>query len=441
MPSPVAVSPVVPQWIAALLGRGHPAAQPALAQLVTALLSAQRLTATALMRALLSDPTVPARQRQKRVARALARPWLTPAVLPPRLVRAALALVPDPTPHLALASGRLGRWEVFTLGVVWHGRVLLVGWAVLPYPLPKGAFPPTVCALLAQVAAAWPADHAAPHRVADRGFPRTRFVATRGRLGGEFTVRRRATAVVTLGGQRQVVKESIAPATAGTGTSQPATYGSGRQAAAGRLVVGRGLPVLAWHQRDDGSAQVRARLPVRRAQHVATTRGRGVRRDAPTADRGVVLFPTQPTWRAAVQSSRRRWATEGSDRDAQTGWEGQSGWDLGGAVARLADTEAVARVVGLWAGAAAAELARRPGRPERRPDRAGGRPRVEHHRPAERVGARPPHPHRPQRAPPPLALADPRCGGGAPRRPATPARPRPALRCAPAPSRAQGGVT
>jgi hypothetical protein len=349
MPSPVAVSPVVPQWIAALLGRGHPAAQPALAQLVTALLSAQRLTATALMRALLSDPTVPARQRQKRVARALARPWLTPAVLPPRLVRAALALVPDPTPHLALASGRLGRWEVVTLGVVWHGRVLLVGGAVLPYPLPKGAFPPTVCALLAQVAAAGPADHAAPHRVADRGFPRTRFVATRGRLGGEFTVRRRATAVVTLGGQRQVVKEAIAQATAGTWTSQPATYGSGRQAAAGRLVVGRGLPVLAWHQRDDGSAQVRARLQVRRAQHVATKRGRGVRRDAPTADRGVVLFPTQPTGRAAVQSSRRRWATEGSARDAQTGWEGQSGWALGGAVARLAETEAVARVVGLWA--------------------------------------------------------------------------------------------
>src|SRR3712207_5821393 len=118
MPSPVEVYPVVLQWIEALVGPGHPAAQAALAQVVTALLGGQRLTATALMRALLSDPTVPARQRHKRVARALARPWLTPAFLTPRLVRAALALTADPTPHLALDSVRLGRWEVFTVGVV-----------------------------------------------------------------------------------------------------------------------------------------------------------------------------------------------------------------------------------------------------------------------------------------------------------------------------------
>lgn len=351
MPSPLEVYPVVQQWIAVLVGAGHPAAQPALAHLVTALLGSQRLTATALMRALLSDPTVPARQRHKRVARAMARPWLTPAFLTPRLVRAALALTHDPTPHLALDSVRLGRWEVFTLGLGWHGRVLLVGWAVLPYPLPRGAFTPTVCALLEQVAAAWPADQAAPHLLADRGFPSKRFFATLHRLGWAWTVRLRATDVVqVMGVGRPVtVKEQIAAATVGIWTSHPASYGTDRLAVAGTLVVGRGLPVLAWHQRDAGSARARARLLARRAHHVATKGRRGLVRQAPSTDRWVVLFTTHPGWRPALASYRRRWATEGSYRDAQSGWDGQSGWDLGGAVARLTKADAVARVVGLWA--------------------------------------------------------------------------------------------
>src|SRR5947209_13354029 len=71
--------------------------------------------------------------------------------------------------HVTLYSVRCGAWEVFSLGVVWEGRVLPVGWTVLPYPWPKGRFTPTVCALLRQVAAAWPADRPA-HLLADRAF-------------------------------------------------------------------------------------------------------------------------------------------------------------------------------------------------------------------------------------------------------------------------------
>src|SRR2546428_12419415 len=116
------------------------------------------------MPAFASPLPVPARQRYKRVARAGTRPWRSPAWLVPRLVPAALALVPaerDGVTHLALDSVRCGGWEVFTLGVVWHGRVLPVGWAVLPYPWPKGRFTPTVCALIRQVAAGLPAERAA----------------------------------------------------------------------------------------------------------------------------------------------------------------------------------------------------------------------------------------------------------------------------------------
>jgi hypothetical protein len=340
---------MVVRWIEVLLGPGQTWAVAALAQLVLALLRGQRLTAASLLRASVSDTAVPARQGYKRLARALARPWLTPAFLTPRLVRAALALVPEARPTLALDSVRLGGWEVFTVGVVWHGRVLILGWAVLPYPWPKGAFTPTVCALLAEVAAAWPADRAAPELLADRGFPSKRLFTTVARLGWAFTVRLRATDGVVVAGVRQTVREAIARATPGTFTAGAATYGTGRQATVGTLVVGRGLAVLAWHQRDDGSARARTKQATRRDHHLASKRGRGVRRRAPETDRWLVLFTTHSGWRPALSSYRRRWATEGSYRDAQSGWDGWSGWDLGGAVARLRDREAVARVVGLWA--------------------------------------------------------------------------------------------
>ncbi len=90
--------------------------------------------------------------------------------LTPLLVRAGLRLVPDAEVLLVLDSTRADRWEVFTLGVRCHGRVLPVAWSVLPYPWPKGQFTPTVVALLERTLAAWPPDRPV-HLVADRGFP------------------------------------------------------------------------------------------------------------------------------------------------------------------------------------------------------------------------------------------------------------------------------
>src|SRR5438552_14670903 len=135
--------PLIEAWIQALPSSCglHATTWSALAHLVTELLVGQSLRPTALMRAFSSALPVPARQRYKRVARAWTRPWLSPAWLVPRLVPAALALVPaerDGVTHLALDSVRCGGWEVFTLGVVGHGRVLPVGWSVLPYPWPNG---------------------------------------------------------------------------------------------------------------------------------------------------------------------------------------------------------------------------------------------------------------------------------------------------------------
>src|SRR5215204_3806875 len=117
------------------------------------------------------------------------------ALEPRGRLRAAVALVAPEGPgataglrHLALDSVRCGPWEVFTLGLVWQGRVLPVGWAVLPYPWPKRQFTPTVCALVRQVAQAWPAATPAPHLVADRAFPSRRLFGTLQAVGWGWTI-------------------------------------------------------------------------------------------------------------------------------------------------------------------------------------------------------------------------------------------------------------
>src|SRR4029077_2417483 len=70
---------------------------------------------------------------------------------------------------------------------------------------------------------------------------------------------------------------------------------------------------------------------------------------ARATDPWVVLLSSQPSWLAAVRSYGQRWATEGSYRDAQGGWDGRHGWDLETTLARLTDSRTVERVVGLWA--------------------------------------------------------------------------------------------
>jgi hypothetical protein len=118
MPSSPELYPLVCAWVQALPAPTslHPAALRAVAHLVTALLIGQSLRPSALMRALPSPLPVPACQRYKRVARAWTRPWLSPAWLTPRLVRAALAWS-APTPPAARRRGcPIWRWIACTAG-------------------------------------------------------------------------------------------------------------------------------------------------------------------------------------------------------------------------------------------------------------------------------------------------------------------------------------
>jgi hypothetical protein len=327
-----------------------------LAHLLTALLIGQSLRPAVLMRALLSPNPVPARQRYKRVARSLHRCWLSSDWLTPLLVRAALALVkPDPIgsptaglTHLALDSVRCGGWEIFTLSVVWHGRGLPVGWAVLPYPWPKNQFTPTVCQMLRQVGAVWPPDRPA-HLVADRAFPSLQLFQTLRGIGWAWTVRLRAASWVTVKGQPQRARALLAEAQIGSWKVLVGFYGSGPTAVAGRLVVGRGLIVLPYHQRREGSLRQRARQRLERERELVFKHPGHPPAASLQTDGWAILFTSHTTWQQASLSYRRRWATEGIYRDAQGGWDGRQGWDLERVVARLKESIQVEHVVGLWA--------------------------------------------------------------------------------------------
>jgi hypothetical protein len=271
--------------------------------------------------------------------------------LTPCLVRAVLALVPPDgwgsstagLTHVALDSVRCGSWEVFTLGVRCHGRLVPLSWAVLPYPWPKGQFTPTVCALLRQVGAIWP-DARPAHLVADRAFPGQKLFRTLRALPWGWTVRLRAPMHVHAQGQDLLVRALLARARPTGWSVWPGAYGWGAQGVPATLVVGRGLPVLPLHQRTAGTQRHRARRQAER-QRVKAQRYASVHE----TDAWMVLCTTHPTWQAAVRSYRGRWATEGSYRDAQSGWDGQHGWDLEPVLRQARTAGQVERVVGLWA--------------------------------------------------------------------------------------------
>ena len=106
----------------------------------------------------------------------------------------------------------------------------------------------------------------------------------------------------------------------------------------------RGLAGRPAHQRTEGSRRHRA---ARRAERRRVVGYRYT--SVAETDPWVALCTTHATWQEAVRSYRKRWATEGSYRDAQGGWDGQHGWDLEPVLAAAADAGQAERLVGLWA--------------------------------------------------------------------------------------------
>lgn len=356
MPSLAPLYPALASFVQALEWIPNVTARAAMVHLLCSLLVAQSLHPADLMRATLSPLRVPACQRYRRVARAWMRPWLSPSVLTPVLVRAVRALLsvvpPERAPDggwvLVLDSLRCGPWEIFTVGVAWHGRALPVSWAVLPYPWPKRQFTPTVCALLRRVAAAWPADQPV-HLLADRGFPSRELFATLRTLHWGWTVRLRAMSYLTVEGRERWAKELLQARAKPTWRSWPCSYGTGPQAPTGTLIIGQGLPVLPWHQRTVGSLRHRAAQKAARRRHLQSKHPGQPADDSLETDAWVILFSSADQVHAVAHGYRRRWTTEGTYRDGQSGWDGRHGWDLEAVIARQRAPEAVERLVGLWA--------------------------------------------------------------------------------------------
>jgi hypothetical protein len=333
-----AVYPLVAGVVHALLGGRHAAMAAAVAPLVWALLRGQSLHGADLARALPELSAAGARQAQRRVRRALGRVSLGSWSLTPGLLRAALRLVPEAEVTLVLDSTRCVRWELFTLGVVCHGRVLPVAWAVLPYPWPKGRFTPTVVDLLDRTLAAWPPDRPV-HLVADRGFPSRPLFGCldgwRARRPLGYTIRLRGTDYVRLADGAAVRVGDRARAAADGWRGWPASYQRrGPAAATAHLVVGRGTPSYPAHQRGPADAARRAARAARRLAHV---RSKG---QDPAADRVWALLSTHAAPADAVAAYARRFRTEGTYRDLKA-------WDLEPVAARATDAQHLDGLLGL----------------------------------------------------------------------------------------------
>ena len=326
-----------------LLGPLQAATRASVAELGVAVLLAQSLHPADLARALPGLRAAGARQGMRRVRRVLGRPVLTGAALTPRLLSVALRLVPGDEVMLILDSTRCRRWELFTLGVLFGGRVLPVAWAILPYPWPKGRFTPTVVTLLDRVLAAWPPARPV-HLLADRGFPSLKFFRclegwrTRRPLG--YTIRLRAGDWVRLADGRAVKLADLERGiVAGAWAARPAAYQQrGRVSPPATLVVGREDPTYPAHQRGPADRARRLARATRRRAHVLS-KGQG---RAPETDRVWALLTTAATAAAGVAAYRRRFCTEGTYRDLKC-------WDLEAVAAHEADAAHLDGLVGLAA--------------------------------------------------------------------------------------------
>lgn len=319
--------PLVAAWVEALGVDTQRCRRAAVALRLTALLLAQTVRPSGLLRAL-PNPARPARQAYQHLARGWTMPGFTAERLTGVLVAAVLTLTRPAAPYLVLDTVRCGRWEVLTVGLVWHGRPLLVGWQVLPYPWPKHRFTPTVCTVVRQVAAVWPATAPRPHLLADRGFPSQPLVRTLAAVGWDFTIRLRASDMVTVAAPYRSVRSLIAAATFEGWRQDRGGFGMPGDQERAWVVVGHGLPVLRHHQRDGGSARARQR----RAQHKVRD---AKRHRASAVEPWVVLLTTVPTTLGAVRAYAQRYHIEGTYRDLQTGWDGQHGWNLEQTLARV----------------------------------------------------------------------------------------------------------
>jgi hypothetical protein len=308
------------RWVKYVLGSTHTTVVLTVAWAVLCLLVAQRVTSAALARALPAAQAGSGRSCLRRVRRWWQGPALEQATISPVLIRLALLLLAGTQPIVAMATTRLGPWEVWLAGIVVAGRTLPIGWAVIPYPWPKGRFRATTLALLQQLQQAFPAG-VRWTLVADRGFPSARLFAQLRQGGTDFSVRLRLSDWVTVAGVYATIAAHLAAGRLMDGQRTAAAMGRGRSdqpLVPGWVVVNSAMAPVPRHKHNPGTLRERAQRAKAHAQHRRHKQGRKTPPPSAMAQRYAhtwVLFTTAPTVTQAVVEYAGRMSIEETYRD------------------------------------------------------------------------------------------------------------------------------
>jgi hypothetical protein len=252
---------------------------------------------------------------------------LEQTVVSPQLIQAALTLLPpgQPSVVVALATTRLGPWEVWLAGIVVQGRTVPIGWVVIPYPWPKGRFRTTTIALIQWLQDAFPPS-VAWSVVADRGFPSARLFAHLRQADTSFSVRLRLNVWVTVAGVYAMVAEHLEAGRLVVGQRPAAVMGCGQRdqpLVPGWIAVSAAVVVPPKHKQNPGTERERRQRATARAKQRARKYGRHPTPPSATARRYAqtwVLFTTAPTVTHAVAEYAQRMAIEETFRDWHSGW-------------------------------------------------------------------------------------------------------------------------
>ncbi len=337
----------VHRWVKHVLGSTHTTVVVTVAWAVLCLLVAQRATSAALARALPAEQAGSGRSCLRRVRRWWCGPALDQATVSPALIRLALTLLAaDPPVVVALDTTRLGPWEVWLAGIVVAGRTLPIGWAVIPYPWPKGRFRATTLALIEQLQQAFPAG-VRWTLVADRGFPSAVLFAQLRQGGTDFSVRLRLSDWVTVAGVYAMVSAHLAAGRLVVGRRTAATIGRGTREqplVPAAIVVSAAVVTPPRHTQNPGTARERAHRAKQHAQHRQHKQGRKTKLPSAVAQRYAqtwVLFTTASTVAQAVAEYAGRMSIEETYRD----WHHH--WAVRAAVVDLPTAAMVARLIGI----------------------------------------------------------------------------------------------
>jgi len=336
----------VHRWVKSVLGSTHTTVVITVAWAVLCLLVAQRVTSAALARALPAEQAGSGRSCLRRVRRWWQGPALEQATISAALIHLALTLLGGTQPIVAMDTTRLGPWEVWLAGIVVAGRTLPIGWAVIPYPWPKGRFRATTLALLQQLQQAFPAG-VRWTLVADRGFPSAMLFAQLRQGGTDFSVRLRLSDWVTVAGVYATVAAHLAAGRLMDGQRTAAAMGRGRSdqpLVPGWVVVSTAVALVPRHKHNLGTRREQAKRAKAHAQHRRHKQGRKtpppnamVQRYAHTW----VLFTTAPTVTQAVVEYAGRMSIEETYRD----WHHH--WAVRAAVVGLPTEAMVGRLIGV----------------------------------------------------------------------------------------------